>query len=226
MLARNLRLLIVLGTLLCGGAMIRAGDFRTTGDHTGFAPAQPIAFSHRLHAGEMGIDCRYCHVGAEQSRHAGIPEASICMNCHATVAARRDAVVAERMAAEKAGREPRPVVSAEIAKLWRAQGLNERLERDPAITPKPIEWVRVHQLPDFVYFDHRPHVLGGVACESCHGPVQSMDRVRQFASLSMGWCIDCHRTRQVALPTAAPPGHGVPGHAPAAVLTDCATCHF
>lgn len=217
MLARNLRLLIVIAALLGGSAMIFAGDFRGAGNHAGFSPEQPIAFSHRLHAGEMQFDCRLCHPGAERSRHAGLPEASLCMNCHASVTARRDLVVAERMAAEKEGREPRTIVAPELAKLYRALGLDDERRRDPALEPRPIEWVRVHHLPDFVWFDHRPHVLGGVACEICHGPVQAMERVRQEASLSMGWCIDCHRSRQVERP---------PDEGPAAVATDCATCHF
>ncbi len=206
MLGRNLRLIAAMAVLMGGAAALFSGQVRGLGNHAGFAPAQPIAFSHRLHAGEMQVACLYCHVGAETSRHAGIPEASVCMNCHKVVTAPLDRVLEEKAAAAKAGREPRPVVSAELSKLHRALGLNEKLEPDPSLPPRPIEWIRVHHLPDFVYFDHRPHVLRGIACESCHGPVQSMERVRQESDLSMGWCVNCHRAA------------GAP--------TDCATCHF
>lgn len=229
MLARNLRLLALLAALLGGGALLVGGELRLPGDHSGYAPTQPIAFSHRLHAGEMQIDCRYCHAGAEQSRHAGIPEASVCMNCHATVTARRDVVVAEQSAATRDGREPRTIVAPELRKLYRALGLNDERQRDPALALQPIEWVRIHRLPDFVYFDHRPHVQGGVACESCHGPVQAMDRVRQQHHLSMGWCVECHRSRApTVLPSATPPTLApvLPAGHPATVSIDCAACHF
>ena len=210
MLARNLRLLALMAVLAGGAAAFLSGGVRGVGDHTGFAPAQPIAFSHRLHAGEMQIACLYCHAGAERSRHAGIPEASLCMNCHRVVTAPRDAMAQELLRAQAEQREPRPVVSAKLAKLYRALGLDDRLAPDPSLAPRPVAWTRVHDLPDFVHFDHRPHVLGGVACETCHGPVQSMERVRQERDLSMGWCVDCHRANRAATPAA----------------TDCVTCHF
>ena len=217
MLARNLLLIALMAVLAGGATAFLSGGVRGIGNHAGFAPVQPIAFSHRLHAGELQIQCLYCHDGAEKSRHAGIPEASVCMNCHRAVTAPRDLVLQEEAQAKSDGREPRPILSPEIAKLYRALGWNGQLERDPSLEPAPIEWTRVHHLPDFVYFDHRPHVLRGVACESCHGPVQSMERVRQELDLSMGWCIDCHRRSKVE-PGAAPES--------AAVSTDCATCHF
>jgi hypothetical protein len=128
--------------------------------HQGYAPEQPVAFSHKLHAGENQIACLYCHFGATTSRHAGIPPAGVCMNCHGLLQ-----------------RE-----TAEIAKLKEAVAQN-----------RPIEWIKVHNLPDFVYFNHSQHVLGAVACQECHGPVESMVRVRQDKPLTMGWCLDCHR---------------------------------
>lgn len=195
--------------------LARATELRLPGNHQGYEPRQPIAYSHRLHAGELRIDCMYCHYGAERSRHAGIPSASVCMNCHKTVTAGFDAVLQERERAEAESREPERIVSPELRKLFDAVGLGPDLEPtgEPGV---PIEWVRVHNVPDFVYFDHRVHVARGLACETCHGPVSSMERVRQFSSLSMGWCLDCHR--QSPDQPGGPPEH----HA----TTDCAACHF
>lgn len=152
------------------------------GNQQKYEPVQPIAFSHRLHAGEMQVACLYCHSGAERSRHAGIPAASTCMNCHRFVGTTFGAVRAEDEQAKKEGRPVRRIVSPEIQKLYDA--VNQQ---------RPIQWVKIHNLPDFVYFDHRPHVNAGVACQSCHGPVETMERVRQVEGLSMGWCVNCHR---------------------------------
>ena len=166
---------------------------RLPGNNEGFEPDQPIAYSHRLHAGELGMECKYCHSGAERSQYAGIPSASVCMNCHRFVTASRSSVRAEEIAAEEEGREPRKVVSPELVKLYAAFGLGPDLLPDPSLEPSPIEWARIHDLPDFVVFDHRPHVFAGVACQKCHGPVETMEKMRQFRSLSMGWCVNCHR---------------------------------
>jgi len=185
-------------------------------DNRGFEPEQPIAFSHRLHAGELSIDCLYCHTGAERSRHAGVPPASTCMNCHRLVTASWGAIRAEDRAAKKENRKPRPIVSAELRKLYDYLALDEQLKPRPDAQPQPIPWVRVHDLPDFVYFDHRAHVNAGVDCQRCHGEVQTMERVRQVESLNMGWCVNCHR--QVNEQGVK----GQPVHAP----LDCATCHF
>lgn len=196
--------------------MQRAGGFRLPGNQQGYEPAQPIAYSHRLHAGELQIDCLYCHSGAETSRHAGIPPASTCMNCHRFVSAPWGAVRAEDEAAQEEKREPRRIVSPEIAKVYAAMGLNEEGQRDPNARPRPVEWTKVHNLPDFAYFDHRAHVNAGVACQTCHGPVETMERVRQFETLSMGWCVNCHRDANAK---------GVQGKAADASI-DCATCHY
>ena len=212
---RNAKILIVCMLLLGALVLAEATEVRLPGNHQGYEPKQPIAYSHRLHAGELNIDCQYCHYGAESSRHAGIPSASVCMNCHNTVTAGFDVVLQERDLAQKEGREPNRIVSAELRKLYDALGLDEELQ--PTGQPgKPIEWVRVHNIPDFVYFDHRVHVAREIACETCHGPVQSMERVRQFSDLSMGWCVDCHRQNAAAV--GGPPEE----HA----STDCASCHF
>jgi hypothetical protein len=193
------------------------GAVRLAGNHNGFEPVQPIAFSHRLHAGELSIHCLYCHSGAERSRHAGIPAASTCMNCHRFVTAKRAAVRAEEELAKKERRKPRMVVSQELQKLYDALGLDAKLVRDPKRAQHPIRWTRIHQVPDFVYFDHRPHVAAGLACQKCHGPVETMERVRQDGSLSMGWCVNCHRGRD---------GTVLAGGKPVHASSDCATCHF
>jgi len=134
-----------------------------------YAPQQPIAFSHKVHAGEYEIDCKYCHTGVAKGKNATIPSVNICMNCH-------NQIKSGTLTGE-----------AEIAKIVRAYNEN-----------KPIEWVRVHNLPDLAYFNHAQHVtVGGIECETCHGPIQEMEVVRQHSLLTMGWCIDCHRTTQV-----------------------------
>ncbi len=211
----NAKILVALMLVIGAVVLARSAHVRLPGNHQGYEPRQPIAYSHRLHAGELKIDCRYCHYGAETSRHAGIPSASVCMNCHQTVTAGYDAVLRERERAEKEGRDPTRIVSSELRKLYDALALDEELE--PTGEPgTPIEWVRVHNMPDFVYFDHRVHVARDIACETCHGPVQGMERIRQVPTLSMGWCIDCHRSQP------ATPGGPVEKHA----SIDCATCHF
>lgn len=196
--------------------VLEAGDWHLPGNQQGYEPAQPIAFSHRLHAGEMQIACLYCHSGAEASRHAGIPAASTCMNCHRFVAAPLGALRAEDELAKKESRRPRPIVSPEIQKLYTALALDEHLARDPQKTPQPIAWTRVYRLPDFVYFGHSAHVTAGVACQQCHGPVETTDRVRQVPDLTMSWCLNCHRTANatgVASKSVQP-------------STDCSTCHY
>lgn len=194
-----------------------AWEFRLPGNDQRYEPAQPIAFSHRLHAGELEVSCLYCHSGAQRSRSAGVPPLELCMNCHKTVAAPFVQVRAEAEAAEKEKRAPRRIVSPEIRKIYAALGLDESLKPDPSLEPAPVTWKRVHHLPDYVYFDHRPHANAGVACQVCHGPVQSMERVRQASTLSMGWCIDCHRQNWTA---------GAPGGKPLHVPTNCSSCHY
>jgi hypothetical protein len=126
----------------------------------GYAPRQPIPYSHRLHAGQLGLDCRYCHVNVERSAVASIPPVQTCMNCHSLVR----------------------TTSARLAPLREAWEHN-----------RPIEWVRIHRLPDYAYFDHSVHISAGVGCSSCHGRIDQMDVVRQDQPLSMGWCLECHR---------------------------------
>lgn len=189
----------------------RLSVFHYPGIHRDYEPDQPIRFSHRLHAGELGVSCQYCHYAAGRSRYAGLPPTGICMNCHRFVAAPWGAQVAENKRAEEEKRAPRQLKSDQIIKIYRSAAFPDSSQ------PRfPIEWVKVHNLPDFVWFDHRPHVSVGLTCQKCHGPVETMERVRQVADLNMGWCVNCHRdsNRSGVL--------GKPVHAP----TDCATCHF
>jgi respiratory nitrate reductase gamma subunit len=185
------------------------------GNQQGYEPVQPIAFSHRLHAGELDISCLYCHGDAERGRHAGIASATVCLNCHRFITAPgRDRQAEEDLAREE-HRPPRIIISPELAKLYAALGLDEKLQRDPTESPLPIHWAKVHNLPAFTRFDHRAHVHAGVACQRCHGAVESMERVRQVEDLSMGWCVQCHRDANE---------NGVGGRA-VHPSNDCSTCH-
>jgi len=207
---------LLIGLVIC--SLVLAGRLRSypfPGNQQGYEPEQPIAFSHRLHAGELQISCLYCHYGAEKSRHAGIPAASICMTCHRFVTASQKVMIPEILEARKANRTPRPVIAPELQKLYTALGLDINLERDPHATPQPIAWVKVHNLPAYTCFDHRAHLRAGVACQRCHGPVESMERLRQISDLSMGWCVNCHRETPIP---------GVNGRA-AWPSTACGTCH-
>jgi hypothetical protein len=141
----------------------------SVGVQQGYAPKQPIAFSHKVHAGQYEIDCNYCHTGAMKGRSANIPSPNICMNCHTQI------------------RNGTNTGESEIAKIVAAVETN-----------RPIEWVRIHNLPDLAYFNHSQHVnVAGVECQTCHGPIQEMDVVKQYSLLTMGWCIDCHRKTDV-----------------------------
>ncbi len=199
---------LVLLTTLAMSLLILVPKFNAyalPGNQRGYEPSQPIAFSHRLHAGELQVQCLYCHSEAEKSRHAGVPSANVCMNCHKFVAAPLGAIRAEDELAKKEKRDPRRVVSPEIQKLYDALALDGKMQPDPAKQPSPITWVKVHNLPDFVYFDHRPHVNAGVACQKCHGPVETMVRLRLDHALNMDRCVSCHRQRNASI--------------------DCYTCH-
>lgn len=146
----------------------------------GYEPDQPIWFSHKIHAGINQIDCKYCHVGVERGKQATIPSVNICMNCHRSI---------------RSG----PVTgSNELAKVFAAAGYDTIQQTYSLESTGPIEWIRVHNLPDHVYFNHQQHVkVGKIECQTCHGPVEEMDVLKQHAPLSMGWCMDCHRTEDV-----------------------------
>lgn len=209
---------VVLLTGLCFAlAALGAGipSWRRPDIEQGYVPQQPIAYSHRLHAGELQIDCRFCHFAAETGRHAGIPSSDICMKCHKLVTSSFDALQEELRQADAEHRKPQQIVSVELRKLFDSVGLDKTLQPNAGATPTSIPWVRVHDLPDYVCFDHRAHLAAGVTCQRCHGPVESMQRVRQAESLSMGWCVNCHReaTQQGV--------NGQPAHA----SVNCTVCH-
>jgi hypothetical protein len=126
----------------------------------GYSPKQPVPYSHRLHVGQLGLDCRYCHVNVERAPLAMVPPTETCMNCHQLV--KTDSKLLE------------PI-------------------RDSWASGKPMEWTRIHKLPDYVYFDHSVHVTAGVGCAACHGRIDQMEQVRMEKPLSMGWCLECHR---------------------------------
>lgn len=210
--------LLLVGIALVGLLFLQGltTNYRLAGDKSGYEPVQPIAYSHRLHAGQLGIDCQHCHTGAATGRMAGIPSANTCMNCHTFVTAPFNAVRAEDEAATREGRKPRRVISPELRKLYDALGLDEELRPDSTKEMSDIEWVRIHAVPDFASFDHRAHVGAGVDCQTCHGEVQTMERVRQVNTLSMGWCVNCHRDANKT---------GIKGKKVEAPL-DCAACHY
>ena len=169
------------------------------GRQQNYQPLQPIYYSHKVHAGVNQINCLYCHAGAEKSRQAMIPSTNVCMNCHKQIN-------------EYTGDKDHPLVTAEgksingteqIKMLYQYAGWDPvakkyNLDKNGNIAAKPIEWVKIHNLPDHVYFNHSQHVkVGQVQCQRCHGQIQEMDEVYQFAPLSMGWCVNCHRQTNV-----------------------------
>ncbi len=192
---QNLSIIVFILLLMFLVVFLDSVNINLPGINQGYAPEQPIAFSHRLHSGDLQIACVYCHAGAERSRHAGIPSANICMNCHRFVPAAWSKIQIENQRAQKENRAPEPVVSEQLKKLYRAVSFNAdemKFEKTP-YSGEPIRWVRVYNLPDFVFFDHRSHVNAGVTCQTCHGPVETMERVAQVPDLTMGWCVNCHR---------------------------------
>jgi hypothetical protein len=172
--------------ILAALATLGGGGLALFAERPPAPPAQPLPFDHRLHAGRLGIGCIACHVYAERGPVAGIPSVARCRGCHRFVREDRED----------------PAIDAQLKQL------GARLREDA-----PIEWARVHRVPDHVRFVHRAHVRAGVACRECHGAVEEMQVVRQVAPLSMGWCLECHRRKQAERP-------GELAH-----LTDCTTCH-
>ncbi|MGE0710866.1 MAG: cytochrome c3 family protein [Planctomycetota bacterium] len=154
---------VVVALALAGGgyvSLLVAYGFSPRTLDVGYAPEQPVPYSHALHVGELGLDCRYCHTGVERNGYANIPTAQTCMNCHAKAATQSPLL--------------EPV-------------------REAFRTGLPIQWKKIHDLPNYVYFDHSAHVNRGVGCEECHGRIDTMAVVRQVQPLSMSWCVDCHR---------------------------------
>jgi cytochrome c2 len=153
-----------------------------TNVHTGYQPVQPIKFPHDLHAGVMKIECQYCHAGAYKSKNATIPSLNVCMNCHKTID--------RRMAAT--------APSTEIAKIYDALGYDSKTQKYDSTKARPVQWIRIHNLPDLAYFNHSQHTkVGGLKCQTCHGPVETMQEVYQYSPLTMKWCIQCHKRTEV-----------------------------
>ena len=176
-LARNKKLVffvVLCGTIACGSwTWVTMWN---TNVHQGYQPEQPIHFPHDLHAGVMKIDCQYCHSGAYKSKNASIPSLNICMNCHRTV----------------------KTESPEIHKIYDALGYDPKTLKYDSTKAHPMQWIRVHNLPDLVYFNHSQHVkVGGIRCQTCHGPVQTMKEIYQYSPLTMKWCIQCHKRTEV-----------------------------
>jgi hypothetical protein len=177
-----------------GFSLVLGGAFGTyalwpSNLETGYQPEQPIDFSHAIMAGQFKIECIYCHSQAEKGRYATIPPTSTCMKCHTEIKVKN------------AQGELKPAM-AQLLESWEKK--------------EPIHWAKVHDLADFVYFDHSRHIAGGVECEECHGKVETMERVQRVYSLKMGWCLDCHKEA----PTELTPE----GQETRAPLT-CTTCH-
>ncbi|MEM9142289.1 MAG: c-type cytochrome [Bacteroidota bacterium] len=182
--------------LLLGSAYFAYGWLMQVGVDQGYAPIQPIHYSHKIHAGDNKIECKYCHSSARVSKHSGIPSLNVCMNCHKSIYEYKgnpEGPSAEDLAKGYTNE----FYTKEIKKLYKAVGWDEENQRYTGES-SPVEWVRIHNLPDFAYFNHSQHVaVGGIECQTCHGPVEEMEIMYQFSPLTMGWCIDCHRQTDV-----------------------------
>lgn len=156
-----------------------------------YAPIQPIHYSHRIHAGSNGIDCKYCHSAARVSKNAGIPSLNVCMNCHKNISEVSDTTATAE--------HSKAFYDGEIQKLYNAVGWDKTTQKYTGKT-SPVKWVRIHNLPDFAYFNHSQHVtVAGIECQKCHGPVETYEIQKQFAPLTMGWCVKCHRETDVKM---------------------------
>ena len=181
--------IMVVGFLL-SSAYFTYGYLMQVGIDQGYAPIQPIHYSHKIHAGANQIECKYCHSSARVSKHSGIPSLNVCMNCHEYIAEYNGAEVLENGST-------RDFYTNEIKKLYSAVGWDEENQVYTGNT-KPVKWVRIHNLPDFVYFNHAQHAqVAKIECQTCHGPVEEMEIMYQYSPLTMGWCIDCHRESNV-----------------------------
>ncbi len=216
--------------LAVGAVMLSAYSGASSSQHS--SPVQPIAFPHTVHVQKLGMNCLYCHNAANKSPDPGIPAVSTCIGCH-------NLIGPDRSMSDLHG--GKPYKSAEIEKLWKyADVKGQGAGMGPAA--KPIPWFRIHKLPEYVHFPHTRHVNAGVTCQTCHGQIQKMERVYQYSSLNMGWCVSCHVNGYVPkegqeaagyTPLQAAPGQGVAAAATAAASTerkkaryDCSNCHY
>ena len=186
-------ILVTVILLLLSSAYVVYAYLSQIGVDIGYAPIQPIHYSHKIHAGENQIECKYCHSSARVSKHSGIPSLNVCMNCHKNIAefvGSKDSTYVEYT---------KEFYTAEIQKLYEAVGWDKTNQKYTGKT-KPVKWIRIHNLPDFVYFNHAQHVsVAGIECQTCHGPVETMEIMRQHSPLTMGWCINCHRETNVKI---------------------------
>ncbi|MDN6309097.1 MAG: c-type cytochrome [Psychroflexus sp.] len=184
-------ILVTVGVMLIVVTWFGYGALMNIGIDKGYEPIQPIHYSHRIHAGDNQIECKYCHSSARTSKQSGIPSLNACMNCHQQIGE-----VAEETATEEYSKE---FYDEEILKLYDAAGWDPSSQSYTGET-KPVKWVRIHNLPDFAYFNHSQHVsVGQIDCQTCHGPVEEMEIMYQDAPLTMGWCIECHRETNVKM---------------------------
>ncbi|WP_370477566.1 c-type cytochrome [Tamlana flava] len=175
---------------LLASAYFVYGYLMQVGVDQGYQPVQPIHFSHKIHAGDNGIDCKYCHSSARVSKTSGIPSLNVCMNCHKSI---------YEYNGETSPEYSKEFYDGEIKKLYAAAGWSDADQKYTGDS-QPVKWVRIHNLPDFAYFNHSQHVtVAGVECQTCHGPVEEMEVLYQHAPLTMGWCINCHRETNVAV---------------------------
>ncbi|MFP9112477.1 c-type cytochrome [Flavobacterium sp. RHBU_3] len=182
--------LVTVILLILSSSYFLYGWLMQVGVDQGYQPVQPIHFSHKIHAGDNGIDCKYCHSSARVSKTSGIPSLNVCMNCHKNIsefAGDKDSIYDRS----------KEFYTAEIQKIYDAVGWDKSAQKYTG-KQKPVKWVRIHNLPDFVYFNHSQHVsVAGVECQKCHGPVETFEVMKQHAPLTMGWCVNCHRETEV-----------------------------
>lgn len=190
--AKNQFLVLVTSIfLLLASAYFVYGYLMQIGVDQNYEPIQPIHYSHRIHAGSNGINCKYCHSAARVSKNAGIPSLNICMNCHKNIAEVSDTTATPEYS--------KAFYDGEIQKLYKAVGWDKDNQKYTGKT-EPVKWVKIHNLPSFVYFNHSQHVtVAKIECQECHGPVQTYEIQKQFAPLTMGWCINCHRKTEVKM---------------------------
>lgn len=190
--AKNQFLVLVTSIfLLLASGYFVYGYLMQVGVDQNYEPIQPIHYSHKIHAGDNEINCKYCHSAARVSKNAGIPSLNVCMNCHKNISE-----VAETTATAEYSKA---FYDGEIQKLYDAVGWDKAKQVYTGKT-QPVKWVRIHNLPDFVYFNHSQHVsVAGVECQTCHGPVEEFEIMKQYSKLTMGWCVDCHRKTDVKM---------------------------
>ena len=182
--------LVSVVSLLLSSAYFAYDYMMQIGVDQGYMPIQPIHYSHKIHAGANQIECQYCHSSAKKSKHSCIPSLNVCMNCHENIADYNGEEDLEKG-------YTKDFYTNEIKKLYKAVGWDENTQSYTGDT-EPVKWVRIHNLPDFVYFNHAQHVtVAGVDCQKCHGPVEEMEILYQHSPLTMGWCINCHRESNI-----------------------------